>query len=113
MDSDPHLRRLYLRYNLLFWGGCLPLDVAIFWAPCGSNLALTFLGRSEDGDPAPLVITLDPCIMGLRRFCRQTVVHEMVHVRLWPLGDKIAMHGDIWDAEVQRLMTYRAFRKMF
>jgi predicted SprT family Zn-dependent metalloprotease len=111
VDSAPDLRRLYLKYNQVLWGGCLPHDVAIFWAPCGKAVGLTFLGSSDDGEPAPLVITIDPCLMGLKRFARQTVVHEMAHVHLWPLGN-IATHGDLWDAEIQRLMTYRAFRKM-
>lgn len=113
MDSDPELRRLYRKYNTMFWGGCLTLEAAIFWAPCGAALGLSFLGELDDEDPGAPIITLDPCIMGLKRFTRQTVVHEMAHLHLWPLGDHIAQHGDVWDREVQRLMTYRAFRKMF
>lgn len=111
MTSDPTLRRLYLRYNKLFFNGELPLEVAIYWAPLGDAV-----GMSEDApaslkkEGASYLIRIDPVLGGLPRFIRQTVVHEMAHIKLFK--QNISDHGKEWDKEIQRLTKFRAYRKM-
>jgi len=113
MTSDPYLRRWYLKFNDRLFGGSLPLDTEIWWQPCGNNVGLTFeITPAAEGEHATLGIIIDPCLMGLKRFARQTLVHEMGHVKLWPMGYKLKDHGAKFHEELQRLATFKEYRKL-
>ena len=109
MKNDPTLRRWFLKYNKLLFDNKLPLNTICLWEPLGPAVGETSILVK---DPMQFIIKVDPCIMGLRRFTRQTLVHEQAHIKLWPLGDKEALHGKAWDEEIQRLTKFRCYRRM-
>lgn len=113
MHSDPKLRRWYLKFNADFFGGELPDDVEVYWAPGGTDAGRTFqIAPPMDGNPAQLAITIDPCFMGIPRHAKIILAHEMCHVKLWPRGERLTHHGTTFDEEIQRLTTFRAYRKL-
>lgn len=107
MESDLKLRRLYRKLNDQYWAGELP-DVAIWWEPCSSAAGLTF----EIAGAEHLGITLDPCLVGLPKYTKLVLLHEMAHVRLWGRGGRVTDHGRAFDQEMQRLAGMRTYRKL-
>jgi predicted SprT family Zn-dependent metalloprotease len=107
MTSDPKLRRWLLKYNRLHFAGELPVErIVIYWEPTGRASA------STDYIDGEYVIRLDPMQAGLPRKVKLDINHEMAHVKLWPLGKKIADHGNRFDAEIQHLCSFRSYRKL-
>ncbi len=92
MDSDPALKRLYNKYNHTYWRDALPSNTQIWWEPCGPDAGVTI-----QLDEETLGIKIDPALMGMRRFAKLTLLHEMVHVATWLI--RAADHGRIFGYE--------------
>lgn len=109
MASDPTLRRWYMRFNDVFFGGELPLDIPVYWEPATGNLGETFeVENTDEGESPDLAIRLDPCLRFSSMMAKLTLIHEMAHVRIYPyLG-----HGKPFDAEIKRLCGFREYRKL-
>ncbi len=109
MPSDPTLRRAYNNINAAFFDNRLP-DVELMWESCHGNLGETFeiVAIEETGGVADLGIRICPSIRWAKTMWKQTLLHEMCHVKLYPyLG-----HGDKFDREIQRLCTFKSYRKL-
>lgn len=106
MTSDPKLRRWLLHFNRIHFNSEIPVDrVTVYWEPCGRNAATTAL---EDGE---YVIRIDPMLVGSPRHAKVDLNHELVHVHIWEERG-IADHGTRFDQEIQRLCTFRTYRKL-
>lgn len=111
MKSDPKLRKWFLAINRSFFDGQLPLETRIWWQPCGTSMGVSFeIEPAKDGKPAILGITIDPCLAGLPRLTKVVIAHECCHVKLWPITHLVD-HGRKFDEEIQRLCTFRKYRK--
>ena len=108
MNSDLGLRRKYNAFNKRYFNGELPSNTVIWYEPC-----VRACGETVEIDGAEeLGIKIDPSVLVFSRLLDQTVIHEMAHVRLWPLGYKLKDHGNRWDEEIKRLTTYKSYRKL-
>jgi predicted SprT family Zn-dependent metalloprotease len=106
VTSDPKLRRWLLHFNRKHFNGSLPVDrITIYYEPCGVAAATTLLEDDE------YVIRVDPALMGFRRYTKLIVNHEMVHVLQWRYSRR-KPHGTRFDQEIQRLCTFRTYRKL-
>jgi hypothetical protein len=111
MESDPSLRRAFLRYNDLYFDGRLPHDLTLYWEPSRGNLAETCeLETLEDTGGTPdLVVRLDPTLRFSSRMWHFTLLHELVHVDLYPHRG----HGKRFQKEMLRLANAGAFHKLW
>jgi hypothetical protein len=101
--SELQLKRLYNKFNDLYWAGELPNDISLIYEPVA---AFADCQRLEDGT---FVIRINPAISHYADFVKLTLLHEMCHVKLW---DKTTRHGTTFDVEIQRLMSYKSIRKL-
>lgn len=99
---DAQLRRAYRRYNALYFKGSLPDDADILFAPT-ECYGVT---QQDDGG---FVITIDPKYAIESRMWRLTLLHEMVHLDIWP---KMS-HGAAFQGEMFRLAQAGAFAKLW
>ena len=108
MDSDLKLKRLYNTLNARYYEGSLPGTTALWWERCADKAAVTF----EIDGASYLGIKVDPSVMGFGKYLKLVLNHEMSHVKLWPLGYKLADHGRYFDEEIQRLTKFRSYRNL-
>jgi hypothetical protein len=112
MKSDTYLRRWFLKFNERYFNGELPNNVALWWEPCSDAAAVTIeISPAEDGNPAELGIKIDPAIHMFGRMTKLLLLHEMVHIKLWGRST-LKDHGLAFDREIQRLLTFKAVRKL-
>jgi hypothetical protein len=97
----PGLKRIYNRFNRLYFAGKLP-DISIVWEPCGDANGVT-----HTWDRKAKRLTVDPGMRGNTRFVKLIILHEMVHVRF-----PKARHDEVFRAERQRLWDLGAFDKL-
>jgi hypothetical protein len=80
----------------------------IWWEPCQDAANKTF-----EIDGAELLgIEIDPCMMALKRTTKLPLIHEMVDVKTGPQVNRLKDPGDVFDAAIQRLTTFRSCRKL-
>lgn len=104
MLSDTKLRRWYREYNRRFFGGALSDDVDILYAPVE--------GCCADVDNCPahdFVLRINPAYAINVGFVRLALLHEMVHIKLWPCQT----HGAAFQREMKRLAAADAFRGLW
>jgi predicted SprT family Zn-dependent metalloprotease len=102
VKGEKHLVTIYNRFNSLYFNGSLP-PVAIYYEPISDTYG--DCTRREDG---VFQIRLNPSISGWESFLKTTILHECIHIRLWPN----VSHGAKFDKEVKRLMEFKSVRKM-
>lgn len=102
--SDPQLKRWFRRYNRRYFDGTLPSDVRISY--CWVTKAHGNCSLDPDGK---FHIRINPDSTGTREGRRFTLLHEMVHVKLWP----VCTHGKAFDAEMLRLAKAGAMRGLW
>lgn len=104
MTSDPELLSQYRKYNRLLFGGKLRADVILYWD------ALEGLDAecSDEIIPGSIVIRVNTAFAGWKNQWRICLIHEMAHLHLWPYE----AHGEPWDREIQRLTTFKSYRKL-
>jgi hypothetical protein len=110
MTSDPSLKRLYRTLNRRYFAAELP-DVELWWEPCGKQDGAHTLPIEGSGNPPELMIRIDPFFMGAPQTTKLKLLHEMVHVKLWPERG-LADHGKRFDQEIARLCSFRSYRKL-
>jgi predicted SprT family Zn-dependent metalloprotease len=104
MLSDSQLRRWYRDYNRRFFGGALPADADVFYAPIDGAHG-DALGESN----GEFTLRINPaCAIDLR-VVRMTLLHEMAHLKLWPYRT----HGPRFEQEMQRLAVAGAFKGLW
>ena len=100
MQSQRQLKLLYNKYNLLYFNNELP-DAEIRYEPVSAF-------ADCDQVDGIFVIRINPAIGGWIDFTKLTLLHEMLHVKLYPSKK----HGKRFDAEIARLMTFKEIRKL-
>lgn len=102
--SHGHLKRLYKKYNEVYFGGFLP-DVAVRW---DADVALEDLADCGMGD-GQIVIRLNPYLRPLPPVYKLYLLHEMCHVKLYPAK----IHNAKFHAEMERLSQAGAFKDLW
>jgi hypothetical protein len=102
MRNEIQLKRMYNKFNQAYFDGKLPSDTSIYYdsVPCG-------YGDCDFVDGV-FRIRIGPGVSGWTEVLKLTVLHEMIHVKIWPTK----RHGIKFDKEVQRLMSFRELRKL-
>lgn len=110
MQSDRQLKHWYDRYNRDWFNSELPSHTVIYWEPIvdgdGSTCPIYEVDNSQ------FVIKIDPSIKGFLNVWKLTLLHEMVHVRLWPKHSR-HQHGKLFQDEMLRLANAGAFRRLW
>lgn len=110
MVSDRQLKHWYDKYNLNWFDSSLPSDTLIYWEP--PPVAFGTSCPVFENDHKHFVIKLDPSIKGVPDFWKQVLIHEMVHVKLWPKHPR-SLHGKLFQDEMKRLANDGAFRLLW
>lgn len=100
LKSERCLKLMYGGLNTKYFGGELP-DARIHWEPISAYADCDFI----DGC---FVIRINPAISSWVAFVKLTLLHEMVHVKLWPSR----RHTARFDQEIAHLMTYKEIRSL-
>ena len=112
--ADPGLVGLYVEINTRHFGGALP-PMPVRWEPrlaeigalAGRHFTLEgMFGRVG----ARTVILLHPNLLPDIDALERALSHEMVHARLFFLGDTTTDHGPAFRAELKRLADEGAFK---
>ena len=101
LKSERQLKLMYNKFNVRYFSGELP-DVKIHYEPVSAY------ADCDEVDGA-MVIRINPSIGGWLDFLKLTLLHEMVHVKLWPHRK----HGVKFDREIQRLLGFKEVRALF
>lgn len=97
------LRRWYRDANQRWFGGKLPDDVDLFWAPHDGCSGMAW----QEGDG--FVILINPAYALDFHVARLTLLHEMAHLALWPYRK----HGPRFEAEMRRLAKSGAMKGLW
>lgn len=109
-SSDRQLKHWFDKYNAKHFGGQLPTDTLIYWEPPSDSYGETCpVYEVED---KKFLIKLDPALKGVPDYFKILLLHEMVHVKLWPKHPK-HQHGQIFQEEMKRLAIEGAFRTLW
>jgi hypothetical protein len=111
MISDAKLKRLYRWVNVTFYEGELPDDVEVWWEACQDASAKAVALDSLRGEHPQLGIKFDPCLSLLWRYAKLCMIHECAHIKLWPIRG-LTDHGKRFDEEIQRLCSFKTYRKL-
>jgi SprT-like family protein len=107
--SDRQLKHWYDKYNKAYFGGALP-EAVVYWEPSAGNHAVT-CPVFEVSDNV-FEIKIDPALKGVTQFWKQTLLHEMIHVRIWKQHPK-HQHGKLFQDEKDKLYAQGALRKLW
>lgn len=112
MTSDPCLSRWYRLFNRRYFQGELPVEnVLLCWEPveeCDADCTKVHEAVT-DKETDDFLIRIDPIFRTAERVAKMTLLHEMVHVKLWPQTS----HGARFQREVMRLAAVGAFRGLW
>ena len=111
--ADAGLASLYAEINTKHFGGALPA-MPVRWEPrlaeIGALAGRNFTLEGMFGRVGPrTVILLHPNLMADIDAVERALSHEMVHARLFFLGDTTTDHGPAFRAELKRLADQGAF----
>ena len=102
LKSDQQLKRIYTKYNRLYFENSLP-DAFVWWEPTASAYANCIF--EED----VWKIRLSPSTAGWSAITKWSLLHEMVHIKLHPYRK----HGKKFNAEMLRLAQMGAFNDIW
>lgn len=106
--QDKRLKRLYLKYNRLYWDNLLPLDTLIGYDEGTTNCAEVNVLEHEEGKKV-FVVHLNPKeIHSLTDRCMH-LLHECCHIRLYP----VLHHGKVFQEEMIRIAVRGAFKGLW
>jgi len=112
MTSDALLARWYRQFNRRYFNGELPAEnVILCWEPvedCDADCAKIHEAVT-DKETDDFLIRIDPIYRTSLRVAKMTLLHEMVHVKLWPH----VSHGARFQREMMRLAQSGAFRRLW
>lgn len=100
--SDLSLKRTYAKYNRLYFNSELP-DASVWWEPPDGAYA------DCDKIDGAFRIRMSPSISGWTEIWKLTLLHEMVHIKLWPMKK----HTKKFQAEMLRLAASGAFNSLW
>lgn len=100
--SHSELKRWYANYNRFYFGGKLPRDMDVFYAPDDRVHGLAV--KDVNGN---CTIQIDTALMGTR-YAKWTLLHEMAHHATGDWG-----HGKRFQAQMLRLAIMGAFKKIW
>ena len=112
MTSDPLLTKWYKQYNKKYFNNDLPVEnVILCWEPIPEHDALCskIYEADTDKDTGDFLIRIDPMYVSSERISRLTLLHEMLHIKLWPY----VSHGDRFQKEMIMLAVAGAFKKLW
>lgn len=99
--SQRRLRRWFRQYNRRYFGGYLPRDAKLSWTPIEQCWGQSY------GEPP--TIEISPACGVDSRLARMTLLHEMVHLSLYPYR----AHGPKFEAEMRRLAQAGAMKGLW
>ncbi|HTV07820.1 MAG TPA: SprT-like domain-containing protein [Candidatus Aquilonibacter sp.] len=102
--SDRQLRRWYRDFNRRFFGGCLPSDADVLYAPVDGAHGDALVESNGE-----FTVRINPACAIDWRIVRMTLLHEMAHLKLWPYR----AHGERFEKEMQRLACAGAFKGLW
>lgn len=108
MNSDRSLKHWYDKFNGLYFNGELP-QIVIYWEPLSNADGSTC--PVYEVDHGQFQIKLDPSIKGFPCLWKITLLHEMVHVKLWVKHPK-HQHGKLFQTELSRIFNLGAYKKL-
>lgn len=101
MGSHSELKRWYASFNRHYFGGKLPREMEVFYAPSD-----TVHGLAEKEESGKCSIQVDTTLAGTR-YAKLILLHEMCHHAAgWG-------HGKKFQREMLRLAVMGAFRKIW
>lgn len=98
---DRNLRRWYREANARWFGGALPEDVDVLYAPYAGCSAVAMRDAGEN-----FFIQINPAFALDRKMVQLALLHEMAHIALWPYKK----HGQRFEDEMLRLAAAGAMR---
>lgn len=98
----PRLTRWYRTYNEKYFNNELPEDIKLLWESHSEHLGTVRVDEKFE-------IRINPVLAIIPPYARLCLLHEMVHVKLWPS----IKHGSKFQAEMMRLALEGAFRKLW
>lgn len=96
--------RLFRKFNENYFEGRLPEPILRY----EHIIEMRCFGLCEKIEDQ-FVITIDPQWASTRSFRHMTVLHEMVHIAIWPA----ATHGKKFQDEMMRLALEGAFKEIW
>lgn len=115
--SDPHLKKLFNRYNRRYWGGTLPRSTVVRWASgaeilkaCddGSKRAPIGLFFYDERTPT-ILLHATMKTLGWWSVAKQTLHHEMSHLS----SKGRDSHGPAFDGRMYELAGKGAFHRIW
>jgi predicted metal-dependent hydrolase len=108
MRSDRNLKKIYRQYNKEWFDSALP-DVSVRWAVDDDDMKFECASKSFLACADNTAIVLNSEMKGATRLWRFTLLHEMVHTKLWPYRG----HGKKFQMEMLRLAALGAFAMLW
>jgi len=105
MNSHPQLMRLFRKFNAKYFDGELPEPLIKY----EHITDMKCFGLCEQLADESFVITIDSQWASSRSFRHLTLLHEMVHIHIWPC----ATHGKKFQDEMMRLALDGAFKEIW
>lgn len=97
--------RLFRKFNEKYFDGRLPEPILRY----EHIIEMRCFGLCEQLEDNSFVITIDPQWASSRSFRHLTLLHEMVHISIWPC----ATHGKRFQDEMIRLALEGAFKEIW
>lgn len=97
------LKRVFDYYNARYFDGKLPSDTDVMFAPTENCIGIA------EVDHGGFIVTIDPKYAIEGRTWRLTLLHEMVHLKLYPART----HGNTFQQQMFRLAILGAFRQLW
>ena len=110
--SDRRLKRLYRHFNRRYFDGALPDSTEVWWEHVDGACAdcdVDNCGLAFDAGSDSFMIRLNPDIGWSERNAKLALLHEMVHVKLYPNFN----HGRRFQNEMIRLAALGAFDRLW
>lgn len=102
MSSHAELKRWYANFNRFYFGGKLPREMEVFYAPSD-----TVHGLAQLEESGRATIQVDTALAGTR-YAKWILLHEMNHHATGDWG-----HGKRFQAGMMRLAMRGAFKRIW
>jgi hypothetical protein len=106
--QEQEIQKDYAFYNDLFFDNKLPKNTLVTYANIPGFMGLTF----ECGEQKKMCIVIDRASNSVSRVAKMTLLHEMIHVKLWNVID-FDIHGTEFQNEMHRLANEHAFDELW
>jgi hypothetical protein len=107
---DKRLQKLYDKYNKLYFNGELPSDTQVGWMDYPKHTPVAETATADGCGVIHHTIYLSHYIRPFKTIPKQTLLHEMVHVKLHPYSKHDRKR---FDAEMLRLAQAGALHDLW